>query len=168
MQVEVSGVMRPCEKALVLVVATEKSKQSEIHGGVARIETANVMDGTDAEAAGTTERQKYTLVTMCSTNKTSEVVFSPPRTGKKSQTALCVVTNIMPDNVVAVQSVQLINHDDVNTVTKLMAKLQAASCDVSYEGTDKRPHWGDPATNPAHNTKKCRVLGRYPTSKSLD
>ena len=168
MQVEAANVMRPCEKALVLVVASEKSKQSDIREGVARIETPNVMDGMDALETGATERQKYTLVTMCPTNKTSEVAFMPPRTGRKSQAALCVVTQIMPGNIVVVQSVLLVNDSDVNVVTKLMAKLQAASGGVSYEGTDKRPHWGDTSTNPAHVAKKCRELGRYPTSKSLD
>ena len=177
MQVDVSNVMRPCEKALVLVAATEKSKQSDIRDGVARIETPNVMDAMDALAAGSTEHQnrgtvsghqKFTLVTMCPTNKTSEVAFMPPRTGEKSQVALCVVTQIMPKNFVVVQSVRLISHQEVNLVTKLMAKLQAAAWGVSYEGIDKRPHWGDPVTNPAHAAKKCRELGRYPTSKSLD
>ena len=50
LQVEVAGEMRPCEKALVLVCATEKSTQTNVKENVARIETKNVIDALDAQA----------------------------------------------------------------------------------------------------------------------
>ena len=90
-----TGELRPCEKALVLVCATEKSKQTDVKENVARIETYNVTDAIDASTEGVLEPQKYTLVTMCPTSMTSEVAFAPPRCGKnKTQTALCIVTAV--------------------------------------------------------------------------
>ena len=140
LQVEVAGELRPCEKALVLVCATEKSNQTDVKANVARLVTHNVTDAMDASGEGATEPQKYTLVTMCSTSMTSEVAFAPPKSGKnKTQTALCIVTAVSAENTFVLQSVSLVNQDDAAHTRKLMSKLRKASAGVTYGGTSKRP-----------------------------
>ena len=168
LQVQVAGEMRPCEKALVLVCATEKSNQVAVKESVARIVTHNVTDDMDASGAGATEPQKYTLVTMCPTSMTSEVAFAPPKSGKsKTQTALCIVTAVSAKDTFVLQSVLLVNQDDAAHVRKLMTKLRATSAGVTYGGSSKRPYWTDAKTNPAHALKKCKRLQQHPTDVSL-
>jgi hypothetical protein len=168
LQVEVAGEMRPCEKALVLVCATEKSKQTVVRENVARIVTSNVTDAVGVSGEGATEPQQYTLVTMCPADKTSEVAFAPPKSGNKTQTALCIVTAISAEDTFVLESVSLVNQDDAAHMSKLMSKLRSSSAGVSYGGSSKRPHWDSILTNPAHALKKCRRLQQHPTDKSLD
>ena len=168
LQVDVAGVIRPCEKALVLVYATEKSKQTTVREGVTQIVTHNVTDAVrDQHEKGAPELPKYTLVTMCKSDKTSEVALSPPRSGTKMQAALCIVTAASAADTFGLQSVYLVNQDDAAHVSKLMSKLRSSFAGVSYEGSTKRPDWATTLSNPAHALKKCRKLQLHPTDKSL-
>ena len=87
--------VRPCNKVLAPIASTTRSNQKEIGPKSFRLSTAGVLDLLGAnEPQG---QEKYKLVGMCSEKNLKDVLLDPPRTGKKQQAALAIITGVLAE-----------------------------------------------------------------------
>ena len=159
--VEFNGQVRACHKVLTLVASTTRSNQEPIESENLRLSTPGVLD---ILGANELERQaKYTLVGMCSRNLLKDVLLDPPRTGKKQQAALAIITDVLAEKTFLLQVVQLVPEADLPATKELMEALITVNRRTQFTGKRARPE------NVADlmNLKKCRRLGACPTGPPL-
>ena len=168
LQVNFGDHVRQCDKALVLVISKEKTIQTKIGEGSYRLTTRNVIDGV-LDQAGLVEEPPaaFTLVGMCTEQNLKDGVLDPPRSGKKQQAALALITSVLGDGAFMLQMVQLVPQDDFASASRLVQKLIELSRKTQFHGTDTRPSWETTETHPAAKMRKCRKLGNNPTDCSL-
>ena len=66
-----------------------------------------------------------------------------------------------------VEAVQLVAHEEVNSVAMTMKKLIKLLLRMKCRGDCKRPSWDERKCNPCSETKRRRKLGVNPTDASL-
>ena len=164
LQINFGDHVRQCDKALVLVISKERTIQSKIGEGSYRLTTRNVIDG-----AGLVEESSatFTLVGMCTEQNLKDAVLDPPRSGRKQQAALALITSVLTDGAFMLQMVQLVPQDDFASASRLVQKLIDLSRKTKFHGTETRPSWETEETHPLQSLRKCRKLGNNPTDCSL-
>ena len=164
--VEFNGQLRACHKVLTLVASTTRSNQDPIDSENLRLSTPDVLDLLGANEPET--QAKYTLVGMCSRFSLRDVVLDPPRTGKRQQAALAIITGILDDKTFLLQMVQLVPESDLPATQKLMEALITLNRRTQYSGVDARPSWKSPSSGLMERPRKCRRLGECPTDVSIE
>ena len=161
--------MRPCAKALVLLVSTQKSQQEIIGPGARRLTTPGVVDGVKlfSTASQSSPDQWFTVVGMCSEETLKEVLLDPPRSGQKRLAALAIITGIASDKTLFLQNVHLLSESEVSSVAKTMNKLIYLKSCAKFVPTAKCPDWSEPSSGILGSAKKARKLGFNPTDASL-
>ena len=72
---------------------------------------------------------------MCTDANLKDVLLDPPRSGKKRQAALALITGITSDHVFVLQMVQLVSEDEFPSAVDLIKKLQLLSRSAKYNET---------------------------------
>mgnify|MGYP001487469479 CR=1 FL=1 len=112
-------------------------------------------------------QEKYTLVGMCSEKNLEDVLLDLPRSGKKQQAALAIITGVLGEKEFVLQVVQLVPESDLAATRKLMEALITVNRLTQFGGVDARPSWRNPSEGLVGNPRKCRRLGVCPTDTSL-
>ena len=162
LEVVVGASARPCQKALVLVVSTERTEQTNIGNDACRMVTKRVFDGVTQD-----EGSRFDLVALCNSHKTRDAILDPPRTGSKKQYALALITAAPEETSFVLQMVQLLTPEEVKHATAMMKCLLYVVTQTRFDGIMKRPLWTTEGPNPIAMIKKCRSLGAHPTDKSI-
>ena len=150
---------------LALIATTTRSKQETIGPKSFRLSTAGVLDLLGAnEPQG---QEKYTLVGMCSEKTLKDVLLDPPRSGKKQQAALAIITGVLGEKEFLLQVVQLIPESDLAAARKMMEALITLNRRTQFGGEGARPSWTIPSEGLVGNPRKCRRLGAGPTDTSF-
>ena len=163
--VEFDGQLRACHKVLTLVASTSRAIQDPIDSENLRLSTPDVLDLIGANEPET--QAKYTLVGMCSRNSLKDVLLDPPRTGKKQQAALAIITDVLEEKTFLLQVVQLVPEADLAVTKKLMEALITVNRRTQFAGVGARPNWTTPNSGLMSQPRKCRRLGACPTDKSI-
>jgi len=170
----VAGVsmLRPCSRAIALVVSTKRSKVSPVGAGGHKLVTDDVVDflqeGSDAS------QKKYSLISFCTLDNVTDFKLDPQR-GAKSQVALISLTGVIdadtdsaeqPVKSLLVEDVQLLAPPDVEALKPRRKKMFYFAA-LTGQLSRKREHepWS-PEENPA-KASTCRVLSRSPTGPAL-
>jgi hypothetical protein len=167
LQVVTGDSVRPCAKALALILATERTGQDNIDAEAVRLTTSNVLDALGTVQEGAPGAEKYQLSSMCHPKQLSNVILTPPRSGKRQQAALALITGVTGPNTFAVEGVQPVAPDELDRVMKTMKKLISLAQRIKYDGELKRPIWKAEEGNPISSVKKCKQLGANPSDASL-
>ena len=163
--VEFDGQLRACQKVLTLVASTTRSNQEPLESENLRLSTPDVLDIIGANEPET--QAKYTLVGMCSRTSPKDVLLDPPRTGKKQQAALAIITDVLEEKTFLLQVVQLVPEADLPATKKLMEALIEVNRRTQFAGVGARPNWTTPDSGLMFQPRKCRKLGACPTGGSL-
>ena len=163
--VEFDGQLRACQKVLTLVASTTRSNQEPLESENLRLSTPDVLDIIGANEPET--QAKYTLVGMCSRTTLKDVLLDPPRTGKKQQAALAIITDVLEEKTFLLQVVQLVPEADLPATKKLMEALIEVNRRTQFAGVGARPNWTTPESGLMFQPRKCRKLGACPTGGSL-
>ena len=164
----------PCEFALSMVAATQKSRV-ESFGAGHRVFTANV-HSVDFRGAGEYEDMAVVgcIASICTMENLTEFKLSPSKPGTPHY-ALVLISNKMPpptdDSSAALPTfiadkVIALNTEAVDAYKAVLRYLCRVSDDLKFEGTPKRPvSWAD--TTP-YTQRKVRKLSGFPTDDGLD
>ena len=155
-------VLIPCQKILVLVRSTMKTKTTSLGGGYKLI-TPDVEDLLSTEDPNqVTNQMKYTLSATCTLENLPQYRLDPPRGA--SQHALVIVTAKTEVSFV-IESVQLLTSVEAIQVKISLLKLLHMAMHIHGRDRKRAVEWSNdfsPVT-----AKKCRKVGRYPTGSPL-
>ena len=169
LQINYGTDVRPCAKALVLLVSTQKSQQEIIDTGARRLTTPGVVDGVKliSTASESSPTQSFTVVGMCSEKTLKEVLLDPPRSGKKRLAALAIIGGVASDKTFFLQNVHLLSESELLPVAKTMKKLIYLNSCAKFDSKASCPDWSEPRSGILASAKKARKLGCNPTDASL-
>ena len=168
----VAGVsmLRPCSRAIALVVSTKRSKVSPVGAGGHKLVTDDVVDflqeGSDAS------QKKYSLISFCTLDTVTDFKLDPQR-GAKSQAALISLTGVIdadtdsaeqPVKSLLVEGVQLLAPPEVEALKPRLKKMFYFAA-LAGQLSRKREH--EPWSPEEAKASTCRVLGRSPTGPAL-
>ena len=170
-----SSMLRPCSRAVALVLSTKRSKPAPAGDGGHKLVTDDVVDLllTDS-AAQPGAQQKYQVTTFCTLNTVTDFKLDPPKSSKE-QAALISITGVIDaDTDSAEQPVKGVIADDIHLLTPDEAKalkpmLMKMLYFAALAGQIVRKRQREPWTgteNPA-DAAPCRMLGRSPTGPAL-
>ena len=114
-----------CEKALVLLRATQKSIGKNLMGGF-RLQTDNVTD------AGDTDNQnKYRTIAHCTVENVTNFTMQPSKTGSKSCVAFAILSKVCPPSDanphtadLHIEALQIVHEDDIDKAVATVKELQ--------------------------------------------
>ena len=170
----VAGVsmLRPCSRAVALVLSTKRSKVAKAGAGGHKLVTEDVVDF--LEEASDAAQKKYSLISFCTLETVTDFKLDPQR-GAKSQAALISLTGVIhadtdnaeqPVKSLLVEDVQLLGPGEAEALKPKLNKMFYFAA-LAGQVSRKREHepWS-PEENPA-KASTCRVLGRSPTGPPL-
>ena len=170
----VAGVsmLRPCSRAVALVLSTKRSKVFQAGVGGFKLVTDDVVDFLEEGSDGS--QKKYSLTSFCTLDTVFDFKLDPQR-GAKSQAALISLTGVIdadtdsaeqPFKSLLVEDVQLLAPPEAEALKPRLNKMFYFAA-LAGQVSRKREHepWS-PEENPA-KASTCRVLGRSPTGPAL-
>jgi len=165
-------ILRPCSRAIVLVLSTKRSKVLDAGASGHKLVTDDVIDflSTDAVAG----QNKYRLTSFCTLDTVTDFKLDPPARAK-SQAALISVTGVIDDEAdsaeqpvksLLVDNVQHLAPDEAENLKERFSKMLYFAA-LAGQVSRKREHepWS-PEENPG-KALTCRALGRSPTGPAL-
>ena len=165
-------ILRPCSRAIVLVLSTKRSKVLDAGASGHKLVTDDVVDflSTDAVAC----QKKYRLTSFCTLDTVTDFKLDPPARAK-NQAALISVTGVIDDEAdsaeqpvksLLVDNVQHLTPDEAEKLKHRLSKMRYFAA-LAGQVSRKREHepWS-PEENPG-KALTCRTLGRSPTGPTL-
>ena len=159
-----NGIVLPCQKILTVIKSTKASTTVNIGQGY-KIVTTDIEDflASDVSQLAAESTQKFTLSSTCTLDNLSSYRLDPPRGG--AQYALVTITG-KADDVYVVELVQLLSPADAMFARNALLKLLRLAIEINTSNLKRSAPWTE-QDSPAQ-AKKCKVLGRCPTSEPLD
>lgn len=159
-----NGVVLPCQKILTVIKSTKASKLVNIGQGY-KIVTSDIEDflASDVSQLAAESSQKFTVSSTCTLDNLSSYRMDPPRGG--AQYALVTITG-KADDVYVVELVQLLSPADAVIAKNALLKLLSLAIEINTSKLKRSAPWT--AQDSPAKAKKCKVLGRCPTSEPLD
>ena len=167
--------LRPCGRAIALVLSTKRSKPLPAGAGGYKLVTDDVTDLLHADSAAQPDAlKKYEITSFCTLNNVTDFKLDPPKHSRE-QAALISITGVTnADTDSADQPVKGLLVDDVLLLTPEQAKalrpmLMKMLYFAALAGQISRKRQREPWTakeNPA-DAARCRILGRSPTGPEL-
>ena len=159
-----NGIVLPCQKILTVIKSTKASTTVNIGQGY-KIVTTDIEDflASDVSQLAAESTQKFTLSSTCTLDNLSSYRLDPPRGG--AQYALVTITG-KADDVYVVELVQLLSPADAVSAKNSLLKLLRLAIEINTSNLKRSAPWTT-EDSPAQ-AKKCKVLGRCPTSEPLD
>ena len=165
-------ILRPCSRAVALVLSTKRSKVVDAGESGHKLVTDDVVDCLPADAVAA--QQNYKLTSFCTLDNVTDFKLDPQR-GAKSQAALISVTGVIdegtdsaepPVKSFLVDDVQLLTPAEADALKPMFSKKLYFAA-LAGQVSRKRPRepWS-PDDNPT-KALPCRVLGRSPTGPPL-
>ena len=157
-----AAVIRPCSQVLALVASSEPSDLQPAGDGGFKIITSNVKDLLDDSP----ESPGVQLTSYCSLSNLQDFKMDPPRSrANQKQAALIVISAVLRPNSFMVDSVQLLQPEEVETVKSCLKRMLYHSILAGHMTSRKRTASASWTTeeSPAKGSK-CRRLGRSPTA----
>ena len=157
-----AAVIRPCSQVVALVEAAEASDLQPAGDGGFKIITSNVKDLLDDSP----ESPGVQLTSYCSLSNLQDFNMSVPRSrANQKQAALIVISAVLRPNSFMVDSVQLLQPEEVETVKSCLKRMLYHSILAGHMTSRKRTASASWTTeeSPAKGSK-CRRLGRSPTA----
>ena len=162
------AMLRPCSRAVALVLSTQRSKVLDAGASGNKLVTENVVDCFPPDGDG--KQTKYSLTAFCTLDTVTDFKLDPPR-GAKDQAALVNVTGVIdadtdsaeqPGKSLLVDDVQLLTPAEAEALKPVLNKMFyfAALAGQISRKRDCEP-WSS-EDNPAQ-ASMCRSLGRSPT-----
>ena len=167
--------LRPCSRAVALVLSTQRSKVSPAGAGGHKLVTKDVVDLLYAGSAAQPDaHQKFELTSFCTLDNVTDLKLDPPKK-EKEQAALISVTGVInaetdsagqPGKGFLVDDVLLLTPEQAQALKPmLIKKLYFAALAGQISRKRAREPWSL-TENPA-DAALCRTLGRSPTGPSL-
>ena len=164
--------LRPCSRAVALVLSTKRSKVSNTAAGGYKLVTDDVVDCLQTDSTGVP--LKYELTCFCTLDNVTDFKLDPPK-GAKAQAALISVTGVIgvitdsaeqPVKGLLIDDVHLLSLEDANALKPMLTKmLYFAALSGQISRKREREPWS-PTENPGQ-ASACRALGRSPTGPAL-
>ena len=160
-----AAVIRPCSQVLALVASSEPSDLQPASDGGFKIITSNVKDLLDDSP----ESPGVQLTSYCSLSNLQDFKMDPPRSrANQKQAALIVISAVLRPNSFMVDSVQLLQPEEVETVKSCLKRvlpLTTLARHMTSRGSTAPASLTD-EESPA-KASKCRQLGRSPTATPM-
>ena len=164
--------LRPCSRAVALVLSTNRSKVLDAGASGNKLVTENVVDCFQPDGDG--EQTQYSLTSFCTLDTVTDFKLDPPR-GAKTQAALVNVTGVIdvdthsaeqPAKSLLVDDVQLLTPAEAEDLKPVLSKMFYFAA-LAGQISRKREHepWSS-EDNPAQ-ASTCRSLGRSPTGPKV-
>lgn len=153
----------PCQKVLSVVKSTKSSVSHSLGSGF-KLVTQDIEDvlGSDVPQLASATPTKFVLSSTCTLENLTAYRLDPPRSGP--QHALVTITGKVDDAFV-VEQVQLLTPAEAADAQASLLKLLHLAVHL-HTNRKRAVPWDDQAS-PA-KAKKCRALGRSPTSADID
>ena len=164
--------LRPCSRAVVLVLSSKRSKVSSAGAGGHKLVTDSVVECLHTN--GAVAQEKYQLTSFCTLDNVTDFKLDPPKNAKV-QAALISVTGVLdPDTDSAEQPVKSLLVDDghllimeeADALKPMFAKMLYFAA-LAGQVSRKRAHEPWSLTENPAQAAACRRLGRSPTGPSL-
>ena len=167
--------LRPCSRAIALVLSTKRSKVLNSGDGY-KLVTDDCVDYIQNVTGDvvTDTQTKYELTCFCTLDNVTDFKLDPPK-GAKSQAALISVTGVIgattdgaeqPVKCLLIDDVHLLTLDEADAMKPMLLKmLYFAALAGQLSRKRAREPWS-PTEHPAQSAA-CRVLGRSPTGPAL-
>ena len=161
---EPKPIVLPCQQVLALIRSKEKSKV-EMLGMGCKVTTADVQCVLCSDDPHHAEK-KYKVSSVCTMETLAAYRLDPPPRGGKGQCALVTMTNKKGDDFI-IESVQLLQEDQVQTTKNSMLKLMHLAQKVGSRDKRKEVEWTHEQDESPWKARKCTALGRSPTEAEL-
>ena len=164
--------VRPCSRAVALVLSTKRSKVLPAGAGGHKLVTPDVVDLLFlGSAAQPDTHQKFELTSFCTLDNVTDFKLDPPKK-QKEQAALISVTGVITDSAeqpgkgFLVDDILLLTPEQAQALKPMLIKMLYFAA-LAGQITRKRARepWSS-TENPA-DAALCRTLGRSPTGPSL-
>ena len=170
MEVHYDGNIRAADKALALVISVRQAQQEDMGDKVYRLITPGVLDALAVIDSGlhAEELPQHMLIGMCVQSKLKDVLLDPPRSGKKRQAALVIITAVTGKREFMMEMVRLITEDELPAMATTMRKLQHLSARTKFNSSGAQPDWSTPDSGLMRlQQRKCRRLSLSPTDDGI-
>jgi len=161
---EPKPIVLPCAQVLALIRSKEKSKVETLGMGY-KVTTADVQCVLCSDDPHHAEK-KYNVSSVCTMDTLVAYRLDPLGRGGKTQCALVTMTNKKGDDFI-IESVQLLQEDQVQTTKNSMLKLMHLAQKVGNRDKRKEVEWTQEPEGSPWKARKCTALGRSPTEAEL-
>jgi len=167
-------ILRPCSRAVVLVVSKQRSQPHTVGASGHKLVTSNVVDLLRSDSAPQTGC-KYEIVTFCSLDTITDYKLDPPKNAKEQAALISVtgVTDADPDNAeqpikgFIADEIELLKPEEANVLKALWnQKLYFAALAGQIVSRKRDRETWSSEEHPAQ-AAQCRVLGKSPTGPEL-
>ena len=164
--------MRPCSKAIALVLSTKRSKAQDVGASGHKLVTDGVVDLLPGGNASV--QNKYSLTSFCTLDTITDFKLDPPPRSK-DQAALISVTAVMDEDAdsaeqpvksLLVDNVQLLTPEEAEAMKNRLTKMFYFAALAGQISRKREQEPWSPEENPA-KALACRALGRSPTGPAL-
>ena len=150
----------PCQKIISLIRCSKNSKVEQLGAGF-KLTTTGVADLL-ASDKGDTSPKRYTVSAVCTLENLPNYRLDPPRGGE--QHALVTISDKIGDTFVLDQ-VQLLKPEEATVAAVALRKMLTVAIELHKPSRKRGGAWTE-EFSPAMS-KKCKVLGRSPTSDGV-